>query len=139
MLRYRILKSMSNALLLDTQVLLWVGMQTSSLSKKARALIEDDDASLFFSVASIWEIAIKKSIGKLKLPIPTTTFISSICTANGISTLSIEPEHAIGVEEVERIHSDPFDRLLVSQARHLGLSLLSSDEVFDRYKVNRIW
>jgi PIN domain nuclease of toxin-antitoxin system len=129
----------SRSLLIDTQVFLWLGMQSSMLSEKARAAISDERTELFFSVASVWEISIKKSIGKLKLPVPTTTFISSICAANGIVTAGIEVEHAIGVEEVEKIHSDPFDRLLVSQTRHLGLAILSSDQIFDQYKVPRIW
>ena len=130
---------MSSELLLDTQTFLWLGMQTKSLSKKARVALEDTDNSLYISVASIWEISIKKSLGKLKLSVPSTTFVSSNCSANGIATLSIEIEHAIGVEEVERIHGDPFDRLLVSQTRHLGLTIVSSDEIFEQYRVKRIW
>ncbi len=130
---------MNSQFLLDTQSFLWLGMQTSMLSRKAKALLENSDNSMYLSVASVWEISIKKSIGKLKLPVPTTTFVSSVCQANGISTLVIETEHVIGVEEIERIHGDPFDRLLVSQARHLGLTILSSDEIFDRYKIKRVW
>ncbi len=135
----RILKTMSGELLLDTQTFLWLGMQTKSLSKRARTALEDTENSLYISIASIWEISIKKSLGKLKLPVPTTTFVSSNCSANGITTLNVEIEHAIGVEEVERIHGDPFDRLLISQARHLGLTIISSDDIFDQYRVKRIW
>lgn len=130
---------MSRELLLDTQTFLWMAMRPQSLSKKARAALEDTESSLYISVASIWEISIKKSLGKLRLPVPTTTFVSSNCSANGIATLNIEIEHAIGVEEVERIHGDPFDRLLISQARHLSLTIVSSDDIFERYRVRRIW
>lgn len=127
------------AFLLDTQVFLWAGMNVDALSKRAHKLLNSSDSELFLSVASIWEIAIKKSLGKLKLPVPTTTFVNSVLDAGGIALLSIEPAHAIGVEEVERIHGDPFDRLLVSQTRHEGLELISSDEIFDSYKVKRVW
>jgi PIN domain nuclease of toxin-antitoxin system len=130
---------MSNLLLVDTRAFLWMGMQPKSLPVRVRGVIEDSENQLFLSVASIWEISIKKSLGKLKLPVPTTAFVNSLVALGGIEILTIDTDHAIGVEELERIHGDPFDRLLVSQARHLGLSVISSDSVFDSYKVKRIW
>lgn len=130
---------MSDSYLLDTQVLLWMGLNPSAISAEVKAIIQPAGTPLYLSVASIWEIAIKKSLGKLKLPVPTSAFLNASVHMNGIEILNIDPEHAIGVEELERIHGDPFDRLLISQARHLGLTILSSDEIFDRYKVARIW
>lgn len=130
---------MSEDYLLDTQVFLWMGMDQKALSSSARAALESSSNTLFFSTACIWEMSIKKSLGKLKLPVPTAAFIKSLSTSNGIEILNIEIEHAIGVEELERIHGDPFDRLLISQARHLGLKVISSDEIFDKYKIKRIW
>lgn len=130
---------MSNEYLLDTQTVLWIGMDPSSISKKARTVIESPLNTLFVSIASIWEISIKKTLGKLKLPVPTAAFIKSVGVSNGIEILNIDVEHVIGVEELERIHGDPFDRLLISQARHLGLKIIGSDEIFDQYRVNRVW
>ena len=130
---------MSESYLVDTQVLLWMGLNQGAISSKVKAIIQPASTLLCLSVASIWEISIKKSLGKLKLPVPTTAFIKSLVHLNGIEILNIDVDHAVGVEELERIHADPFDRLLISQARHLGLTVLSSDEIFDRYKVKRIW
>jgi len=94
---------------------------------------------LYLSIASIWELSIKKTLGKLRIPVPLRAFIEQTAAAAGGNIMPIDILHALGVEEVERIHPDFFDRLLVSQARHENLQIVSADEVFDAYNVGRIW
>lgn len=126
-------------LLLDTQAFLWFAGGDRRLSRTARRRIEDARNHKFLSVASIWEMAIKVEIGKLRLDIPLPELVQSGATDSGIVLLPIEKEHAIGVAVLPRHHGDPFDRLLVVQAAHEGLVVVGSDAQFDAYGVRRIW
>ncbi len=126
-------------ILLDTQAFLWMLSGAADFSSKARKLVADPDNELFLSLASVWEIAIKSSIGKLKIAEPIATFIPAQMQANGIEQLDISFRHVARVAVLPFHHRDPFDRLLVCQAVEEGLVLLSADAVFDRYKVPRIW
>jgi PIN domain nuclease of toxin-antitoxin system len=109
------------------------------LSARARRLLVDVDNDLFLSLASVWEMAIKVSLGKLKLKDPLESFIAGQLQANNIRQLEIGFRHVTGVAALPFHHRDPFDRLLISQARVEDLSILSTDTVFDRYKVRRLW
>ena len=122
--------------LLDTNVLLWAIQDGTKLGPEARRLV-DAGQDLFVSAASVWEIAIKRSIGKLKLandedPIATMQ-------ATGTQELAITWEHAEAVARLPPLHRDPFDRLLVAQALIEDLILVTSDATLRRYPVRTIF
>lgn len=126
-------------LLLDTQAFLWLAGGDRRLSRAARRRIEDARNDKFLSVASIWEMAIKMEIGKLRLDVPLAELVQLGATQNGISLLPIEKEHAMGVAILPRHHGDPFDRLLIVQAAHEDMVVVGGDVQFDAYGVRRIW
>jgi PIN domain nuclease of toxin-antitoxin system len=126
-------------LLLDTHTFLWFIMGSPHLSAAARSLIEDAANEKFVSVASLWEIAIKLSIGKLTLSAPFDVLIPQQLSLNGFELLNIEIEHAAVVATLPFHHRDPFDRLLIAQAAVEKMSIVGSDTVFDVYPVSRLW
>jgi len=126
-------------LLLDTHTFLWFIMGSSNLSAAARSLIEDAANEKFVSVASLWEIAIKLSIGKLTLSTPFDVLIPQQLSSNGFNLLNIEIEHAATVATLPFHHRDPFDRLLIAQAAVEKMSIVGIDTVFDAYPVTRLW
>jgi PIN domain nuclease of toxin-antitoxin system len=101
--------------------------------------MEDPDSDLLFSPASYWEIAIKISIGKYSLPEDFTEFMRDQIDKNQLTVLPISIQHAAAVSSMPFHHRDPFDRLLVAQAIVENVELLSSDEIFDRYPITRLW
>lgn len=126
------------SVLLDTQVLLWAGGVGRRLSTGAKELLEDPEIPIFFSAVSSWEIAIKWSKGRLDLPAHPAEVIENLISAGGINKLSVSHADAAAVAELPYHHRDPFDRLLVAQARRHGLRLMTSDEVLERYDVDVI-
>lgn len=126
-------------LLLDTQAFLWFVQDAPQLSAPARQRIEAHDSRPFLSVASVWEIAIKLSLGKLQLTQPFEAFIPQQLAINSISLLPITVEHLAVVTTLPFYHRDPFDRLLAAQAQVEELLLVSVDAVFDAYPVRRWW
>lgn len=126
-------------ILLDTQAFLWMLSGAGDLSSRARKHVVDADNDLYLSLASIWEIAIKSSIGKLRIAEPIETFLPAQMRANDIEQLGITFRHVARVAVLPFHHRDPFDRLLVCQAAEEKLTLISSDPIFDRYKIPRIW
>lgn len=125
-------------LLLDTHTLLWFSENNTKLSKNAKALIENISNCCFVSIASIWEISIKISIGKLSLAINIDELINEIKKQQFIF-LPISYEHAAQVSKLKFHHRDPFDRLLISQSLIDNIPLLSADEMFDKYAIQRVW
>lgn len=125
--------------LLDTHTFLWAAADSKRLGREARARIVDRESTLFLSVASVWEMAIKSSLGKLDLPSSVETFVGAQLTAVGAQLLDIRPVHAARVENIAFHHRDPFDRLLVAQSLVEGLSILAADTAFDAYGVERVW
>lgn len=125
-------------LLLDTHTFLW-SITSRQLSPAADAAFLDADNDLFLSVASYWEICIKLGLGKLSLPDDWQQVIERAMTVNAIDWLPIEPRHCREVIALPRHHRDPFDRLLVAQARLEGLTLLSADPNFGGYDVPVVW
>ncbi len=125
--------------LLDTHVFLWWITNDQKLSLRARKIIADGHNELYFSAASGWEIAIKSGIGRLELPDEARIFVAEQLKINAISTLPIEMNHALYVSTLPNHHQDPFDRLLVSQARLEGFPILTADPIFKKYKVDVIW
>ena len=127
------------SLLLDTHAMLWFFWEDSQLSTHAKSLIEDPDNRKLVSIASCWEIAIKTGLGKLNLGEPSRSFLPREIARNNFELLPITLDHATAVETMAHHHRDPFDRLLIAQAMIEGLSLVSADEVFDRYGISRWW
>ncbi len=127
------------AYLLDTHTFLWMRHAPQRLGPAAREICSDLDSELLLSLASGWEMAIKLSIGKLRLPQPLRQVLVEARTLNGISTLPIDETHVLRVQHLPLHHRDPFDRLLAAQALEEGLMLVSGDAVFDAYAVSRVW
>jgi PIN domain nuclease of toxin-antitoxin system len=126
-------------LLLDTHAFLWWVQDARDLSGKARAAIADPDNECLLSLASCWEMAIKISLGKLKLPGAIERFIPEQLTANGFRQLEIGFRHIARVASLPFHHRDPFDRVLAAQALEGGLTVVSADAVFRKYGVRRMW
>lgn len=119
-------------LLLDTHLLLWTAGTPERLSADARALIEAPDNELFFSAASLWEIAIKRSLGRTDFQVDTRLLRRGLLD-NGYSELPVGSEHAVEIESLPLIHKDPFDRMLVAQAIVEGILLITSDNLVAQY------
>ncbi len=125
-------------LLLDTHIFLWWITDAPELSENARKLIRERRNRLFWSAASSWEIAIKYASGKLPLPEQPNKFISKELAKNRISSLPISDAHAFEAGNLPLHHKDPFDRMLVAQARLEGLGLISDDPLLIQYDVKII-
>ena len=126
-------------LLLDTHSFLWFIDGSENLSATGRTLIEDVSNRPFLSVASLWEMAIKLSLGKLCLAQPFDLLIPQQMRLNGIEPLGIEMDHVATVAKLPFHHRDPFDRLLVAQAMVEQIPIVSADTAFDAYGVKRLW
>ena len=126
-------------LLLDTHAFLWFIGGNSELSANARSLIEDANNQSFLSTASLWEMAIKISLGKLKLGQPFKKLIPQQLRLNGIEIVTISLSHVAVVTTLPFHHRDPFDRLLLAQAATEKMPLISCDAILDAYSVTRMW
>ncbi|MBI3492044.1 MAG: type II toxin-antitoxin system VapC family toxin [Acidobacteria bacterium] len=125
-------------ILLDTQCWLWMTLSPDRLSPKARSLVERGGDELYLSAASAWEIAIKYSVGKLRLPEPPGRYVPSRLEALRVVPLPIEHSHALHVATLPRHHRDPFDRVLIAQAQMENLQILTADPLFAAYDVTTI-
>jgi PIN domain nuclease of toxin-antitoxin system len=126
-------------LLLDTHSFIWFIEGNALLSATAQPLIEEPTNDVFLSVASLWEMAIKISIGKLQLREPFDQLVPQQIQLNSITLLNIAISHTIAVTQLPYHHRDPFDRLLIAQSITESLPLVSIDGVFDQYGVDRVW
>jgi PIN domain nuclease of toxin-antitoxin system len=126
-------------LLLDTHTFLWFCQDDPSLSALAKALLEDPGHRKLVSVATCWEIAIKAGLGKLALGEPCGTYIPNALARTLFELLPISLAHATAVESLPKHHRDPFDRLLVAQAKIETIPLVSTDLAFDAYGLTRLW
>jgi len=126
-------------LLLDTHTFLWMITDDTQLTKRAKKDFLDSDNDIYLSMASIWELAIKTSIGKLQVAEPLEKLITLEIKGNGIYLLHIEYKHVMIVAGLPFHHRDPFDRLLAAQCQAENLPILSSDTNFDKYGIKRIW
>ena len=119
-------------LLLDTHVLLWAAYEPERLSDKAQGLLSDPSSSLYFSVASLWEVAIKSALGRSDFQVDVAELRAGL-VANDYSEVAIESSHVLRVPILPPIHADPFDRILVAQAMAEGFALLSNDAKLKAY------
>ena len=130
---------MSERLLLDTPVLIWTVSKRDKLSDSATRAMSRSIKALSVSVVSVWEILIKHHAGKLQFPVPLDEVIDQILYRSPWSILPISPEHLPGLIALPPLHKDPFDRLLVAQARYEGMAILTADEEIKKYDVRTIW
>ena len=118
--------------LLDTHILLWTLVDPDKVPAPMRRIIEDTANRVWFSAASIWEIAIKHSLAKADFTVEPAT-IWKAARETGLEELAVTAEQSIGVDALPWLHRDPFDRLLVAQARAIGMKLLSVDPKVNAY------
>jgi PIN domain nuclease of toxin-antitoxin system len=119
-------------LLLDTHLLLWAAGEPRRLSKRARTLIDNPDNELLFSAASLWEVAIKRGLGREDFKVDARLLRRGLLD-NGYSELPIISDHVVATESLPLIHKDPFDRVLVAQATVEGVTLLTTDSLVAQY------
>ncbi|MBI5471397.1 MAG: type II toxin-antitoxin system VapC family toxin [Ignavibacteriae bacterium] len=125
-------------LILDTHTLLWFFRNDEQLSEVARSTIEDGSSHIDISMASFWEMAIKLSIGKLRLEKPFVEVHQRVIE-NGMDVRAILFEHIRVVGSLPFYHRDPFDRMIIAQALVDDLAIVSNESVFEKYGVKRIW
>jgi PIN domain nuclease of toxin-antitoxin system len=119
-------------LLLDTHILLWSAGQPEKLSERARTLLLDPSNDLFFSAASMWEIVIKRGLGRDDFRVDPLRLLKQL-VINGYEEVVVSSDHAIAVEVLPPLHKDPFDRILIAQARTGGMLLLTADSQVSLY------
>ena len=124
--------------LLDTHTLLWARSDDPQLSPRARQLLSEPASELLVSLASLWEIAIKASRGRIELGVPFEEFVRS-AQQKRVRFFPIEPSHTVRAAQLPFHHADPFDRMLIAQSLVSNLPVIGRDLAFDDYGVERIW
>ncbi len=122
-------------ILLDTNVFLWAITDDARLRKAQRSAYSDAANDLYLSVASVWEILIKTGLGKLPLPVPAADYIHRQMEKNRVTALGIQSRHLVELEKLPPLHRDPFDRMLVAQARAEKMPVMTGDRAIARYGV----
>jgi len=125
-------------LLLDTHTLIWWATDDSALTSRARDRIAGSEEVLV-SAATAWEMAIKVSLGRLPSAFDLVTNFEDSLRSRGFQVLAISAAHGIRAGLLPGPHKDPFDRVLIAQAQAENLAIVSSDQIFDRYGVRRVW
>ncbi len=120
-------------LLLDTHIILWLAGAPEKLPESTHALLQASDNSLFFSAASIWEIVIKLGLGRKDFKVDPSR-LRKMLMQNGYEELPVTAEHALKIESLPVLHKDPFDRMLLAQARAEGMMLLTVDPLIAQYQ-----
>jgi len=126
-------------LLLDTHVLLWWHDQPARLTETAYGAINDPGNDVFLSVVNGWEIQIKAQLGKLTLSKPLRLLLQEEQATNGFRVLPVTIEHIYALDSFPLHHRDPFDRLLIAQAHHEGLTLVTHDPQLSTYSISLLW
>lgn len=117
--------------LLDTHVLLWWLTEPKKLSTKVQHIIADKNSHVFISSVSIWEIAIKKDLGRLDIPVN----ILSVLQTENIQVLLLSAEEGLGIIDLPKIHNDPFDRILIAQAKFNDMVFITKDQKIIEYPI----
>jgi PIN domain nuclease of toxin-antitoxin system len=125
-------------LLLDTHTIIWFIGNNSRLPQRIREMLDDDSNDVYISVVSLWEISIKTRRGKLDLN-KSLGDVVRISHANGFWFLPVHLEHIFRLDTMEFHHKDPFDRMLIAQSLEEDYALVSCDDAFDLYDVQRLW
>lgn len=126
-------------LLLDTHTFIWWDNDPSRLSATALSLCSDPANDLILSVASLWEMQIKRQLGKLELRLPLADIVRHQQTTNGITVLPVTQAEVLALDGLPAVHKDPFDRLLVAHAITQAAVLVSADPIFEEYPVRAVW
>jgi PIN domain nuclease of toxin-antitoxin system len=125
--------------LIDTQILLWHSENPDKISEAANNII-NSDVELYISIVSFWEIAIKVKTGKLELPFTSfTEFYNFSVLKSKVIVMDLTKEDIAKTLELDLVHRDPFDRLIIAIALQNNMPIISSDDLFDKYPVKRIW
>lgn len=125
--------------LMDTQALLWLMESNPRLSDAARAVINDKNNRALYSIASLWEIAIKVGLGKLETKTPLDVMFPDMESRAPELRLPVLTPHLLEYARLPLHHRDPFDRMMIAQALSEDLAIVGNDEAFDAYGVRRIW
>jgi PIN domain nuclease of toxin-antitoxin system len=126
-------------ILLDTCTFLWLITDDTALPASARNVFLDPDNDVYLSAVSVWEIAVKNSLGKLPLPASPDRFIPAQRESHGITSLPLEEQAVLYLSKLPQLHRDPFDRVLVCQAIQHELTLLTPDPLITQYAVRTAW
>ncbi|MGL5832753.1 MAG: type II toxin-antitoxin system VapC family toxin [Waterburya sp.] len=126
-------------LLLDTHTFIWYVTNNPKLSSTAQQFINDGNNEVLLSLASIWEMAIKHSVGKLSFELPFMVFVEQQMLQNSMSLLNIQLSHLNVIANLPLHHRDPFDRLIIAQAMVEQIPVVGIDAVFDSYPIQRLW
>ncbi|MEZ4526375.1 MAG: type II toxin-antitoxin system VapC family toxin [Desulfobacterales bacterium] len=121
--------------LLDTHIFIWWILDNPRLNEVAKTALRNSHNFFYFSIASIWEIVIKSSIGKIVLPESPEIFIRKQMVLNSVHMLNIKIDHAFAVLQLPMIHKDPFDRMLIAQSSCENLTLITDDLFIRQYDV----
>ncbi len=130
---------MSEQLLLDTNVLIWTLSESDRISAQAKRAMSRSASHLFVSVISVWEMILKHQAGKLDLQAPMEDVINQILYQSQWQILPVRTGHMVPLLSLPMIHKDPFDRMLIAQARLEGMALVTSDKTIAEYNLKIIW
>lgn len=125
--------------LLDASIVLWSVAAKHKLSSRAVQVLSSDSSTLYLSSATAWEIAIKYALGNLPLHMQPAAFIAEVVRGLGLKPLDITFQHAIEAAQLPNHHRDPFDRMLIAQAKTENIVLLTADRIFEKYKLEQIY
>jgi PIN domain nuclease of toxin-antitoxin system len=125
--------------LIDTHVFIWWTSDVKKLSPRVYALLQDAGTEATLSIVSIWEMQIKSSLGKLEFRTELSELVKDEIDLNRIELLPLSLSHIYTLKNLPHYHRDPFDRILIAQSIEAGLEIVSIDEKFDDYIVNRLW
>jgi PIN domain nuclease of toxin-antitoxin system len=125
--------------LLDSGIWLWSIDSVEKINSSGREILENGREEIYFSAASVWELSIKVRLGKLHLPSPPAQCIPAFSAKLGLKPLPVTQLHAVKTFDLEAHHSDPFDRLIISQAIDESMTILTSDRIFLKYPVELVW
>lgn len=126
-------------LLLDTSAFLWFVSGDDRLPKAMRSVLRDSETGVWLSVVSIWEIVVKQQIGRLALPGPAWSYVTTQRDRHGIDSLALDAPAMAHLAKLPAVHRDPFDRMLICQAIEHDLQIATSDRHIQRYPVKTIW